>query len=319
MLSPLFETSATSCLFGMETVRPCRPRARALLAVYDPQYIEIYFVLVLWMGSHQEGTTVLLCGFKAAQVFEVFQSRMQLPPPILWPGLAPLILFLFVMASMNKGANKKPQVTRAEVARHNSKGDLWIIVNEKVYNLSNWSAHPGSSLPLLGVAGRDATDPFRGYHDDVPPPPSSLLSRSSPVIFPDVCPSDLIAVVPFPYSLVPALFHWKNIFYKCISIENIWFFFPGAVVRSTAHLFAFLGWLACFLNARDLCVRIPPSSDQQNQKQIILIIGNTTINSLCAMSSQRGQMKKAAPPPPPSPHDSVLPTSFFPLSFLRLN
>ena len=61
---------------------------------------------------------------------------------------------------------EKPQVTRAEVHRHCTLEDLWIIIDDKVYDLTKWSKfHPGGRFPLLGVAGRDATEVFYNYHE----------------------------------------------------------------------------------------------------------------------------------------------------------
>lgn len=57
------------------------------------------------------------------------------------------------------------QVTREEVARHNKADDLWIIIQDKVYDLSGWTRrHPGGYKPLMMVAGREATDAFEQYH-----------------------------------------------------------------------------------------------------------------------------------------------------------
>ena len=64
-------------------------------------------------------------------------------------------------------------LSREEVARHNTRDDLWVIVDGDVYNLSPVGsrgaagmgfAHPGGMPPLLDCAGRDATALFFGLH-----------------------------------------------------------------------------------------------------------------------------------------------------------
>ncbi|KAJ7650361.1 peroxisomal acyl-CoA-dehydrogenase [Roridomyces roridus] len=59
------------------------------------------------------------------------------------------------------------QFTLEEVAKHNKPGDLWVVVDAKVYNLSKFSSmHPGGLAVLLDeeVAGQDATEAFYGLH-----------------------------------------------------------------------------------------------------------------------------------------------------------
>ena len=52
-----------------------------------------------------------------------------------------------------------------EVKQHSSKGDCWVVINQKVYDLSRWIRyHPGGDLPILYMAGRDCTDVFRAFH-----------------------------------------------------------------------------------------------------------------------------------------------------------
>lgn len=53
---------------------------------------------------------------------------------------------------------KKNLVTRDEVAKHNTKDDCWIIVNNIVYSMGNFrKKHPGGSKILEFYAGQDAT------------------------------------------------------------------------------------------------------------------------------------------------------------------
>ncbi|KAL5559441.1 hypothetical protein UlMin_035652 [Ulmus minor] len=52
-----------------------------------------------------------------------------------------------------------------ELAKHNKPGDLWISIQGKIYNVSDWAKdHPGGDLPLRSLAGQDVTDAFVAYH-----------------------------------------------------------------------------------------------------------------------------------------------------------
>lgn len=54
-----------------------------------------------------------------------------------------------------------------EVGRHNKEGDLWIVIDNEVYDLSKFGElHPGGLPPLLDptVAGKDGTELFFGLH-----------------------------------------------------------------------------------------------------------------------------------------------------------
>ena len=55
--------------------------------------------------------------------------------------------------------------TMAEVAKRSTPDEAWIIIDERVYNITNFiSKHPGGELVLLNMAGKDCTDAFANYH-----------------------------------------------------------------------------------------------------------------------------------------------------------
>ncbi|MBA0772472.1 hypothetical protein Gotri_007836 [Gossypium trilobum] len=59
----------------------------------------------------------------------------------------------------------KKYITIQQLEQHNKPGDLWVSINGKVYNVSDWSKyHPGGETPLLNLAGKDVTDAFTAYH-----------------------------------------------------------------------------------------------------------------------------------------------------------
>jgi flavocytochrome c len=59
------------------------------------------------------------------------------------------------------------EYTMEEVAKHNKKEDLWVVVKGVVLDLTNWlNDHPGGPQALLNFMGRDATEEFEMLHDD---------------------------------------------------------------------------------------------------------------------------------------------------------
>lgn len=72
--------------------------------------------------------------------------------------------------SKDKTTNTKPKdcvlFTRQQVADlHTNDGRLVIIIHDCVYDVTDYQAHhPGGSLVLNHLAGKDATDVFENYH-----------------------------------------------------------------------------------------------------------------------------------------------------------
>jgi len=55
--------------------------------------------------------------------------------------------------------------TMEEVAKHDKKNDCWIVIKDKVYDITDFlSIHPGGSHIVLSIAGQDATEYFEELH-----------------------------------------------------------------------------------------------------------------------------------------------------------
>jgi tRNA wybutosine-synthesizing protein 1 len=53
-----------------------------------------------------------------------------------------------------------PLFTSAQVAKHNTQEDLWVVVDGLVYDVTPFTDHPGGNHILYAWAGKDATDAF---------------------------------------------------------------------------------------------------------------------------------------------------------------
>ena len=62
---------------------------------------------------------------------------------------------------------KKACITWDALRLHVKEGDIWIAINGRAYNVSDWAkVHPGGELVLMHAAGKDATSAFNAYHPD---------------------------------------------------------------------------------------------------------------------------------------------------------
>ncbi len=64
-----------------------------------------------------------------------------------------------------------------DVAAHDSPEDCWSVVNNNVYDLTDWiSEHPGGAGDIERMCGIDATDDFIGEHDGQRQPERELAN-----------------------------------------------------------------------------------------------------------------------------------------------
>jgi cytochrome b involved in lipid metabolism len=68
---------------------------------------------------------------------------------------------IMVLELEGRNARMSRTYTWDEVRQHTSPGDLWLVIDKKIYDVSRWmDEHPGGPEILLQEAGKDATNAF---------------------------------------------------------------------------------------------------------------------------------------------------------------
>lgn len=69
---------------------------------------------------------------------------------------------------------KNNEYTFAEVKKHNQRNDAWMVINNKIYDLTPWiDSHPGGDV-ILKYVGKDGTKVFESIH------PSYVMNKILP-------------------------------------------------------------------------------------------------------------------------------------------
>ena len=59
----------------------------------------------------------------------------------------------------SKSTSALPRYTQAAVAKHCTREDCWVIIEERVYDVTRFvDRHPGGVGPVVNLAGKDATE-----------------------------------------------------------------------------------------------------------------------------------------------------------------
>merc|ERR1711939_1186351 len=70
-----------------------------------------------------------------------------------------------LVSGVTKRPDRRPVITLAQLKEHRKPDDVWIAIDGKVYDLSQWAAsHPGGEHLLHNMAGEDATGVYRAFH-----------------------------------------------------------------------------------------------------------------------------------------------------------
>ncbi|KAJ1847173.1 hypothetical protein LPJ57_008851, partial [Coemansia sp. RSA 486] len=82
------------------------------------------------------------------------------------PGFSPLDWALLLRSGENLSGVPQPRMyTMAEVQQHNKRDDCWMVIANKVYNVTRYmDFHPGGKAQLMRAAGKDGTKLFYETH-----------------------------------------------------------------------------------------------------------------------------------------------------------
>ncbi|CAF1305341.1 unnamed protein product [Adineta ricciae] len=72
-----------------------------------------------------------------------------------------------IMTTLNSSLHEKGQFTWEEIRRHSNRKDRWLVINNRVYDVTKWLKHPGGQMVLNHYAGQDATEAFHALHPGI--------------------------------------------------------------------------------------------------------------------------------------------------------
>ncbi|MCX6744687.1 MAG: cytochrome b5-like heme/steroid binding domain-containing protein [Candidatus Parcubacteria bacterium] len=101
------------------------------------------------------------------------KSSFKIIAGLLWTGIILLLIYCFIaqypadantlaIQNLNQATTvPSSNLTLAEIAKHNSGSSCWMIIDNKVYDFTNYlNQHPGSARTMLPYCGQDGT---QGY------------------------------------------------------------------------------------------------------------------------------------------------------------
>ncbi|XP_038071953.1 fatty acid desaturase 2-like [Patiria miniata] len=129
--------------------------------------------------------------------------------------------------------SKQGTYTWEEVRQHSTRTDKWVVIEDGVYDVSQWvNRHPGGFKVLSHYAGEDATDAFVAFHPD-----KSIVRK----YMKPLCIGSLDKDNQPKKSLISDMRDLRlQVEQRGLLKPNLWFY-----VAVLAHILAFevLGWL----------------------------------------------------------------------------
>lgn len=118
--------------------------------------------------SRYKGEKVVCTQFKGKRIWVAVPGSKTATPsaqPSTQPSTQPSATPTATSSPTATPSSMYPTFTSAQVLEHNNKSSCWTIVDQKVYNVTEWiNAHPGGPDRIIGMCGADASAQFRGKH-----------------------------------------------------------------------------------------------------------------------------------------------------------
>ncbi|CAF0985797.1 unnamed protein product [Rotaria sordida] len=68
---------------------------------------------------------------------------------------------------LNNDENRVRQFTWEEIRCHSTTKDRWLVIDNRVYDVTKWLKHPGGQMVLRHYAGQDASEAFHALHPNM--------------------------------------------------------------------------------------------------------------------------------------------------------
>lgn len=112
--------------------------------------------------------------------------------------------------------------TREDVGKHNTEEDCWVIIDNKVYNVTKWlPRHPGGKNLILNLAGKDCTEEFKIFHLN------PNYARLRPFLVGEVVAGEVKEETPLAKDVAKLLTKLKK---KGAFEPDYWFYFTRAAI-----------------------------------------------------------------------------------------
>jgi len=181
--------------------------------------------------------------------------------------------------------------TKEDVAKHNTKGDCWVILHDRVLDVTSFlSKHPGGELAILTFAGKDASSEFDMIH-----PPDVIEKYAPDAIIGQIgggaaaAPAAADAAPDGQKSYPPAEVSKHN------KKEDCWIMLQGRVLNVTGFLDSHPGGVQAIMNfagkdatAEWELIHVPGTVDK--------VAPETIIGVVAGEKAKGGGAAKKAPP-----------------------
>lgn len=132
-----------------------------------------------YLGDKTRSTSLQkLAGLEGSEQAEAHEEKEEAAPSSRPPEAVSTAMRLSVVEAPQKSeeASKGKKVfSEEEVAQHNNKDNCWVVLHDKVYDLTTFLPdHPGGPMSILTFAGKDATTEFDMIH------PPGVIEKYAP-------------------------------------------------------------------------------------------------------------------------------------------